>query len=103
MKHPLQALYANETEAHYQGRIVHAAKLLGYRAYHTYDSYRSAPGFPDLVLAKPGRLIFVEVKTESGVVEPDQHWWINVLRSSGQEVYVWKPSDWPRVFRVLQT
>ncbi|MGX5360071.1 VRR-NUC domain-containing protein [Kocuria sp. KH4] len=64
--------------------------------YHTYDSRRSAPGFPDLVLVHPvrGRTIFRELKTETGRVSPDQRGWIDGLTAGGSDAAVWRPSDY---------
>ena len=45
-------------------------------AYHTHDSRRSAKGFPDLVLAKNGVVLIVELKTDTGVATPDQVAWL---------------------------
>jgi hypothetical protein len=57
------------TEKQLQGAVVELAKRLGYLVYHTFDSRRSNPGWPDLVLCKPPRLIFAELKV--GVTEAD--------------------------------
>ena len=62
-------------EREYQDMIVKAASYLGYAVYHTFDSRRSQPGYPDLTLCKDGRLIFLEVKTEKGKVRPEQIAW----------------------------
>jgi hypothetical protein len=45
-------------EADFQATIVETARTLGWLIYHTHDSRRSSPGFPDLVLVRPpaGRL-----------------------------------------------
>jgi hypothetical protein len=34
------------TERTWQDQVVEAATLFGWAVYHTYDSRRSAPGFP---------------------------------------------------------
>jgi hypothetical protein len=44
----------------------------------------------------------VELKTDRGRVRPEQHWWIDVLEGAGQEVYVWRPSDWDEAVSVLR-
>jgi hypothetical protein len=36
----------------------------------------------------------LEVKLERGRLQPEQVAWLDVLREAGQEVYVWRPSDW---------
>lgn len=92
-----------EREAHFQTRVVNLARLLGYRRiYHPWTSVHSASGWPDLVLCKPPRLIFAELKAERGRVMPAQQGWLDDLAACGQEVYVWRPSDWAVIVGVLQ-
>ena len=40
------------TEKQFQSHIVQYAKMRGWLVYHTHDSRRSEPGFPDLVAGK---------------------------------------------------
>lgn len=76
------------------------AQLLGWLCYHTYDSRRSEPGFPDLVLVRGGRLIFAELKAEGKYPSRGQKKWLaelgDVARYSmgNVAVEVWRPSDW---------
>jgi hypothetical protein len=81
------------------GRMVEQlAKLLGYRVYHSWLSARSSPGFPDYVLVRPPRLLFVELKSDRGQISGAQHQWLDALAGCpGVEVHVWRPSDWPLV------
>jgi len=92
------------TESELQQRIIDRAEALGWLVYHTYDSRRSASGFPDLVLAREGRVIFVEVKAEKGRLSKSQAEWLRELGIGkpsiqseyvyrSHEVYVWRPSD----------
>ena len=48
------------TEADLQRSIIIAAREFQWLAYATYRSMRSEPGFPDLVLVRPPRVIFLE-------------------------------------------
>lgn len=83
-------------EAQLQRDVLLYAGLLGYVANHNYDSRRSGPdaGFPDLVLAGHGRLIFAELKRERGRASPAQLQWKGELEAAGVEVYLWRPSSW---------
>ncbi|WP_040595045.1 VRR-NUC domain-containing protein [Timonella senegalensis] len=94
------------TEANLQTRILRLAKTCGYLTYHTHDSRRSQPGWPDLVLAnkKTGILLFRELKTERGRVRPEQKEWIETLTALGQDAAIWRPSDLlsGAVFKQLQ-
>jgi hypothetical protein len=67
-----------------------------YYFYHTFDSRRSAPGFVDCVLAKPGRaLLCWELKTAEGVLTLAQQRWIEVLgQVTHVEAGVWRPEAW---------
>lgn len=83
------------TEAELQSVIADLAKWLGYRLqYHTYDSRRSAMGFPDLVLVGRGRVLFVEVKSDTGQLTKQQIEWYAGLLDNGAEAYIWRPEDW---------
>lgn len=66
-------------EAPFQQQVTNLASFYGWLAYHTYDSRRSAPGFPDLVLVRGAELLFIELKTDSGRVRAEQRDWIAAL------------------------
>jgi hypothetical protein len=64
--------------------------------------YRTAiqghAGFPDIVFVKAndrgvGGILFVELKTEIGRLDPHQKEWLEEIRLAGGEWYVWRPSD----------
>ena len=57
-------------------------------------------GFVDLVLCRD-RVLFIELKAEAGRVSAAQAIWLDRLRAAGAEVYLWKPSMWPEINRVL--
>jgi hypothetical protein len=99
-------LWEKETEAHFQGRVVMAAKVLGWKyVYHTFDSRRSPSGFPDLVMIHPKklRLAFVELKSMHGRLTLAQKLWRTALCAlSGVEYYTWKPSDWTELVEILK-
>jgi hypothetical protein len=73
------------TEKQLQAAIVGAAQRLNWLVYHTHDSRRSQPGFPDLVL---------ELKTMRGKVTTEQQQWLDALTNAGQDAAVWRPNDW---------
>ena len=88
------------TEKRLQSAIVACAQNLGYLAYHTFLSSRSAPGFPDLFLVRPasdgvpGRAVVIECKTEEGRVSPAQEIWLLAFASCGIPSLVARPSAW---------
>jgi hypothetical protein len=91
-------------EKAWQQQVIELALLYGWFIYHTYDSRRSQPGWPDLVLARPttGELIFVELKTDVGRLSPAQRSWLRVLEDCNQEVHVWRPRDFEAVHARLK-
>lgn len=106
-------LNAVESERAFQARVIQLARLCGWRVYHSRPAqYRSGQwatplqgdaGLPDLILCKPPRLLFAELKREGGRVRPAQAEWIDALsRCNGVEVYLWKPSDWESIVKILQ-
>lgn len=68
-------------------------KILGVRYFHPYDSRRCVPGFPDLVLVGSRGLAFRELKSEAGVLRPEQREWGYALRGIGHDWNVWRPAD----------
>lgn len=65
---------------------------LGVRWYHAYDSRRSIPGWPDLVLV--GRqIIFRELKSATGTLRPEQREWRDMLSAAGADWAIWRPED----------
>lgn len=89
-----------------QAGVLELAHLLGYRVAHfrparTDKGWRTpvaadGVGFPDLVLVRPadGRLIFMELKRDSGKLTQDQEAWMGDLSQTKAEVYVMRPRDW---------
>jgi hypothetical protein len=92
------------TEAQLQQAVIELARLLGYRVAHfrpakTERGWRTpveadGKGFPDLVLAKPNRLVFVELKAAKGKVSDEQKDWLATLGSTGAEAYIFRPEGW---------
>jgi len=56
------------SERELQGRTIELARLCGYYVYHTHDSRRSEPGFPDMIAVHESRpvAIVAEFKSETG-------------------------------------
>ena len=85
------------TEAELLEQVHSAARFLGVLIYHTRDSRRSDPGFPDLVMTGPGGIAFRELKTETGRITSRQAEWLQQLRKAGGDAKVWRTSDWPEL------
>lgn len=90
-----------KSEKSWQSDVLKVARLQGWKHYHTHDSRRSNPGFPDLILVRPPRVIAAELKAVDGTVSPDQEEWLTLLSMSGVETYVWRPADMAEVAVIL--
>jgi hypothetical protein len=53
-------------------------------------------GFPDLILVppQPGRVLWRELKSNTGRLRPQQEAWGNRLLAVGEDWAVWRPADW---------
>jgi hypothetical protein len=81
--------------------VIDLAGRLGWLAHHARPArlgdgrWRTAVqgqrGLPDLTLARAGRVLLVECKTETGRLRPDQQAWAVEL---GPVWRLWRPSDW---------
>lgn len=90
-----------QKERHFQDQVLRAARLLGWTLrYHTHDSRHSPSGFPDLVLVRE-RVVWAELKTDTGKLSAAQTEWINGLLEAGQEALVWRPRDWSQIVDTL--
>lgn len=90
-------------ERDWQQQILDAARYLGFRCYHTYDSRRSAPGFPDLMCVRDGRLLAIECKTATGKVSPEQAEWLAELALvPGVVALIARPDDWDEIEQLLK-
>lgn len=83
-----------------------AARLYGWRAVHFRPALQrsgnwSTPfsgdgGFPDLVLAKEGKLLFIECKSGKDKLRPDQEAWRDALIMAGADWRLWTREGWQR-------
>ena len=113
---PSTMLAAHLPEDAFQQTVIELAQYLGYKVAHFRgvriqrrdgSVYYQTPvqadgkGFPDLVLTRPGRLIFAELKSDTGKVSPEQQTWLEAVDAGGAEAYTWKPRDWQEIQAVL--
>lgn len=95
------------SEVTFQNNVIRLAKSLGYGLiYHTHDSRRSQPGFPDLVMVnvRSRRMLIRELKATKGRVSPAQKEWAEGFLAVGADFGFWRPEDWVsgRIQRELQ-
>jgi hypothetical protein len=89
-------------EKHWQEQVEQVASLFGWKKYHTLDSRRSDEDFPDLVLLRGRRQVVAELKRDGESARPGQIAWLEAFKAVGAETYVWRPSDFDLVSRILR-
>lgn len=91
-----------KSETDFQNSVIDTATKLGWLHYHSHDSRRSEPGFPDLVLARDGHVLFLELKSEDGRLTYEQANWMRTLEGK-PDVHAWTvtPDDWDDLANVL--
>jgi len=113
----IDPLAASVPERVLHRQVVATADLMGWASWHdeatntprkcdrcgeAVKRRRNKKGWPDLFLFRGSRLIVAELKSEKGRVSPEQQEWLDLFRQiPGVEVFVWKPSDWPEILKVL--
>lgn len=105
-----------QSERDFQRQVLQLAGLLGWTWFHDAATNaprvcwsckapargpRNASGLPDLLLVREDRILWAELKAQDGTTTPEQRAWIEELRAAGQTVFIWRPSDWPTIERVL--
>lgn len=83
------------SEKNLQSAVEKLARFSGWLVYHTHDSRRSQPGFPDLVMVsgKRGMVLYRELKSATGKLRPEQVTWLDELTAAGEDAGVWRPAD----------
>jgi hypothetical protein len=102
---PEQQWLRTKTESIFQSELLDAARRLGWIAFHDQNSRHDEAGFPDLVMVHPiqHRVLFVELKTETGRIRPEQLVWLGALMQvPAIEVYTWRPRDIDQALEILQ-
>lgn len=99
---PVSALHI--TEKAWMAQVIELAQRLKWAVYHTHDSRRSAPGFPDLVMLRDGRMIVCELKTLRGKLTDDQRFWLDQFAQCDgvERVEVWRPNQLQEIVEILR-
>ena len=85
-----------------------ALTYTGWRWTHTRRSDKALtmghPGVPDIIAAKPGRVLFLELKSETGQLTSEQWAWLHACEPRSHRVMwmVVRPSDLDRVVEELR-
>lgn len=101
------------TERQFSHSVIETAHWHHWLVSHTYPlrkadgTFRTpvladGAGLPDLLLVRGPRMIWAELKTERGRLEPNQKRWLAALAAcAGCETYVWRPGDFERIAEIL--
>ena len=84
------------TEKAFQAAVIRLAREHGWLCYHTHDSRRSLPGYPDLTLVHPTRhvALWSELKVPGGSLTLQQAHWLHALGQVRETAAcVWTPED----------
>lgn len=81
------------SEAELDAAIRQLCDDLDLYAYHTHDSRRCPPGFPDWIIIGGRGMIFRECKSEHGPISREQRRVGYLLQSVRQSWGIWRPSD----------
>jgi hypothetical protein len=105
------------TEQSFERQVIAYAEIMGWRIFKDratnmprackackapIRTARNVAGLPDLILVRRPRVVWAELKSERGTLSDEQRDWLAALRDCEQETYVWKPSDWELIERVLR-
>jgi len=103
---PWERLLAQEmSERELLDHVIECARAFGWLVHHDrpaltrsgrwVTALQGHPGFPDLVLVRPPRVLFVELKAQNG--EPSEaqlHWLEQLAQCTTPEAHVWRPREW---------
>jgi hypothetical protein len=84
-------------------KIAHFRTAINARGVHMTPVAADGKGWPDLVLVHPGRgvVLFRELKSDTGRLDPHQIAWGEWLLACGMDWGMWKPKDWDTIVGVL--
>lgn len=98
--------HALVSEKVFTQQVMAEAKANGWMCYHTHDSRRSQPGYPDISAVHPNRPelghVYMELKVGKNKPTTDQDTWLLSLEASGDRVFVFRPTDWDEIRSVLR-
>ena len=93
-------LIPEQSEADFQRQVIAYAELNHWRVFHPFNMRHSAAGYPDLTLCRE-RVLFLELKSVTGKLRPEQEEWRDALIAANQEHHVWNPDMWATIEEVL--
>lgn len=96
---------AGVNESQLQSLVIETAMLRRWRIHHSRPAMMQSGrwvtplqghrGLPDLILLRPPRLLFVELKSTRGAYGPGQvQWMVGLQAVDGVEYHLWRPKEW---------
>lgn len=92
------------TEKDLERAVAEMARYLGFMVFHARPAQTRAgwvtpvaydgKGYPDLTLVGNGRVVFLEIKSATGRLSPDQGEWKRKIIDAGQEWFLVTPKSW---------
>lgn len=112
MTGPAISLPPKTSETEFLGMVLKFASICHWRTLHirpgmTAKGYRTnvqgdGVGFPDVLAVRQDRIVLAELKVDRNKPTPDQLLWLAAFDVTAAEVYLWTPTDWPEIERVLK-
>jgi hypothetical protein len=90
------------SERDLQRYVLDVAQARGWLVYHTFDSRRSQPGFPDLVMLRAERQVVAELKVGRNEPTAAQEAWLDAFHEAGAQVCVWREGDLDQIAAILR-
>lgn len=102
----------NVSESAFQSAVIDYARLKRWQVCHirsapvtnrygivrTSVPYQGDVGLPDLILARAGRVLLVELKSAKGRATAEQVGWLSAAGENGR---LWRPADWDTILDEL--
>ena len=97
--------------AHLNGWLVHHGRAAQVREGKWVTPIQGDAGFPDLVMARNGLIVFAELKSEKGRISEGQDRWAQGLDtdrqpgggvSAAHRYFLWRPADWDEIETTLK-
>lgn len=85
--------FALVKERDFMQSVISTARRYGWMVYHTFNSKRSEPGFPDCVFLGGGRCVVAELKDMRRDPTDAQVKWLDEFNRAGIEAYLIRPDQ----------
>lgn len=97
----MSTLAQYQTERQFQAAVREYGELCGWKVRQEpmHRSTMADPGFPDLVFARAGAVLFVECKVGKNRLSRYQQAWAEAI---GEQWRLWTPESWPEIERILR-